>query len=641
MESLLSPARGLGAKALGSIVVASVLPLLASLTAYSQPIPPSQTAQAPEALSQEELQKREEWRKALLATPRPKNGCFTGVYPERTWREVPCAPPKPTKLYLPRHGGMSRIDIVGGTGPDFSAVVTGHISQAEGSFDSVTGVTSTNAYSLQINTAPFSTTTCNGSQPVPDGPCNGWQQFVYESSGSSFIQYWLLRYGPAGTMCPMPRHANCPVPLNSVFSDGWCPFQFTATGPVYCVINAVNQPTVPPVPMTSLGQLKITGAAASGAANDAITLTVGGTPPSTATGDNRFPDLGNQWQEVEFNVFGNGGGSQASFNAGSTVVVRTAVTSGTATGPGCHVIAPSFTGESNNLTLVNSPPTASSGTAPALVFSQSNPASAGAAATCADAASVGDTHLTTFDGLLYDFQATGDFLLAEDGSDFVVHSRQVPSPGNPNVSINRAVATQMGNTRVAICLQTPPLEVDGQPRDLADGKWLSLPEGVIVSRRGNVYLIMNQSGDSVRASLNNGWIDVSVGLGHAPHNARGLLANPEHDVHLIQTRGGRVLDYSRVTFSELYGEYGGSWRVPSEQSLLCGEKTIEGNPAKPDYANEDPQFKLGREICKAAGVNERLLESCTLDVTVLNHTGAAEVFRHARAPVAELRPRYP
>src|SRR5262249_38357285 len=148
----------------------------------------------------------------------------------------------------------------------------------------------------------------------------------------------------------------------------------------------------------------------------------------------------------------------------------------------------------------------------------------------------GDTHLTTFDGLLYDFQATGDFLLAEDGPNFVVQSRQVPSPGNPNVSINRAVATQMGKTRVAVCLQTPPLEVDGQPHDLGDGQRLWLPDDVIVSRKGNVYLIRNQSGDSVRATLNNGWIDVSVGLGYAPRNMRGLLANPGHNVHQIQTR---------------------------------------------------------------------------------------------------------
>jgi hypothetical protein len=122
--------------------------------------------------------------------------------------------------------------------------VTGHVSEAEGSFDIVTGVTSecavqcpmgvcptnptcagapANTYSLQLNTKPFTTQTCNGS-PNP-GNCQGWEQFIYPSSGGGSIQYWLENYGPAGTACPTPRGATC---VNGeAFSDGWCPFQFT------------------------------------------------------------------------------------------------------------------------------------------------------------------------------------------------------------------------------------------------------------------------------------------------------------------------------------------------------------------------------------------------------------------------------
>lgn len=59
---------------------------------------------------------------------------------------------------------------------------------------------------------------------------------------------------------------------------------------------------------------------------------------------------------------------------------------------------------------------------PALIFNES---SAGGSADCAGATTVGDTHLTTFGGLLYDFQATGDFLLADTGADFLVQTRQV------------------------------------------------------------------------------------------------------------------------------------------------------------------------------------------------------------------------
>jgi hypothetical protein len=48
-------------------------------------------------------------------------------------------------------------------------------------------------------------------------------------------------------------------------------------------------------------------------ADDAITFTDSGTPHA-ATGENRFPDFGSEWQQAEFNVFGNGGNKTVAFN---------------------------------------------------------------------------------------------------------------------------------------------------------------------------------------------------------------------------------------------------------------------------------------------------------------------------------------
>ena len=188
----------------------------------------------------------------------------------------------------------------------------------------------------------------------------------------------------------------------------------------------------------------------------------------------------------------------------------------------------------NNLTLANTPPTVAPGPTPALIFSESGQAPAGATATCADAASVGDTHLTTFDGLYYDFQASGDFVLADNGPGFLVQTRQALAVTNPawikNATINKAVGARMGETRVAVCLDPARLEIDGESRELADGKSLLLRDGARVSRMGDVYLIVSPSGDSVSATLNNDnintWINVSVGLSRGQGtNARGLLGS--------------------------------------------------------------------------------------------------------------------
>ena len=96
----------------------------------------------------------------------------------------------------------------------------------------------------------------------------------------------------------------------------------------------------------------------NGAANDAITVTVGDAM-FARDGNNHFPDLGQQWREAEFNVFGAGNGRQAIFNGGSSATVRIEVTSGTNVGPNCDLV--SFTAESTNLTLQNIAPVAPRG----------------------------------------------------------------------------------------------------------------------------------------------------------------------------------------------------------------------------------------------------------------------------------------
>ncbi len=619
---------------------------LVSSVALAQEPPNTAAPQASATQATREKEARDTWRKQILVVPKPKSGCFTSSYPEKSWREIACKPSTPHKLYLPKRGGKSQIDTVGGGGPtDFSATVTGHITLAEGMFDSVTGVTSTGAYTLQMNTAPFTTSTCSGS-PDPAN-CSGWEQFVYPSGGGAFIQYWLLKYGPAGTQCPTPRHASCAA--NSSYSDGWCPFQFDPTGPVYCVVNGVNEAPAPATAMTGLGNLTLSGGAGSGGSSDSIAMTVSGTPYS-ATGGNYFPDLGSQWNEAEFNVFGDGGGSQAVFNSGANMVVRTEVLSGTTAGPGCDL--QSWTGETNNLSLVNSlPPSPAPLPAPALVFSQSNPAAAGAAATCADAASIGDTHLTTIGGLFYDFQAAGDFTVAEVAPKFEVQARQVSgAPVWPDAAVNRAIAARFGNTRVAICSapsgtdQRARIFVDGTSTDVEDGKTLLFNEGGGIRRRGNVYYLVGEDGNSVRATLNSyggtNWIDVKVGLGRWPSEVKGLIANANGNVNQVATRDNFVLT-NPFKFDEFYHRYADSWRVGERGSLLSvcnGDKPIEsGIPRQTFYARDlEPRIReKALAVCNAAGVKPGpMLDACTLDVAVIGQDAAAQVFVDAKTPAA-------
>lgn len=623
-----------GTKILGIMAVASLLAL--PITAAAQPKEPSPNVPPAASTKQPTQAEREEWRKALMATPRPKRGCFTAAYPEKTWREVPCKAP-PNKPHPPRTGGITKPEQVGGNGIDFAATVTGNITQAEGSFDSVTGVTATPDYSLQLNTDFFQTSVCSTS---PNPGCRGWEQFIYDSNGASGMQYWLIHYGPPGTMCPAPQGASCDG--THVFTDGWCPFTVgVSANRLYCALNAAQGTGAPANAATSLGQMKLYGAAAgvNGAATDSMIVWEGATP-YTADGDNRFPDLGTNWKEAEFNVFGDCCNHQAVFNNNVNIVVRTEVISGTNTGPGCHLT--SYTGESTNLTLVNSPPVSPAPLpAPALVFSQSNPPPAGAAATCADAVSLGDTHLTTFAGLQYDFQATGDFLLAQTGSDFFIQTRQVSgAPAWPNAAVNKAVAVQAGKNRVAICLPARVV-VDGKAATIRDGGRLVLSNGGVVIRKGNQYVVFGPSGDSMRADIQTfgtPHIDVSVGLGHWPNtNARGLLANVNNNVNEIAARDGVVLA-KPFAHDTLYGHFASSWRVAAGESILapCGTGIKGVVPGKPFFVEDLPPAlaQRNRAVCVKAGVKEGpLQDACVIDVAMLG-AGAAKVFVGRPMPTA-------
>jgi len=245
-----------------------------------------------EQLAPEERHRREAWRDFMRLASRPTIGCSTATYPETQWKTVACIAPPPHPM-PPRRGVRP---LVVGNGDDISAQVStaGFISTAIGSFDSVTGVVSesspignsgppvANAYTLQVNTNFFASTTCAAS---PNVGCQGWEQFVFAndgSSGSVFIQYWLIQYN---TTCPA----------------GWNQFSFTGSTDIYCYRNSPGATAVPTnQPIGNLAQLSLTGSVT--ATGDSATLTAGTTVYSVAGSNSVNAAVG--WQTAESNVFG-------------------------------------------------------------------------------------------------------------------------------------------------------------------------------------------------------------------------------------------------------------------------------------------------------------------------------------------------
>ncbi|MGO9316825.1 MAG: hypothetical protein ACLPXT_03840 [Terracidiphilus sp.] len=584
---------------------------------------------------------RETWRKSLVQKPLSKKGCFKASYPSTEWQEVPCTK-APERPYPPAKG--KRPETVG-NGTDFSAQVTsGHISSAEGSFNSVTGVTSASSdtFSLQLNTSPFSTSVCNGH-----AGCQGWQQYVYSNSGVVFIQYWLLNY-----------NATCPSGWNTYGGDCW--------------ENGPSAASVPVQPITNLVNITLTGTANAGGM-DNFHIAVGSDIYSGANEDNIL-NLAQGWTTAEYNIFGDGGGSGVSFNSGSTIVVKTSVNNGTANSPSC--VEEGFTGETNNLNLVN-PCCPYGGPTPNIQFMQTN---AGHTAVCGSTHLIGDPHITTADGKLYNFQGAGEYvsLLDSDGAEIQTRETPVPTSTTLNqppqdlglvtcVSLNTAVAARVGTHRVtyepnfsgAYDSSGLQLRIDGKVTTLGP-QGVNLGDGgrVTKSSAGNgieIYFPDGKTLSATQAEYASMWylnVDIfNVGLvsGSGGTDYLGGLAGtiPAGSWIPAMPNGasvGAMPPNLHDRYVTLYDKFGAAWRVTNGNSLFdYAPGTSTATFTNTDWPKESPpctvtstkatkiQLKVAEpvsaavaeEACKSIA-DANLRSNCVADVQVTGQSGFAE-----------------
>lgn len=307
------------------------------------------------------------------------------------------------------------------------------------------------------------------------------------------------------------------------------------------------------------------------------------------------------------------------------------------------------------------------------------PASPGSAAVAANAfrnnycnappdgssADAGDPHLTTINGIHYDFQAAGEFVaLKNSDTGFEVQTRQSPvqttftPPANPYtglascVSLNTAVALRVGKHRVTYqqlhsTEKNLELRVDGSLVGLGSGP-IDFGNGNVIAKAGsgNALNVKLADGTSVKirpyfwSSQGYWYIDVDVirtsaregmlgpvfkgdwlprapdGSSYGPRPAsladRHLVLNKKFANDWRVSKTTSLFDYATGTSTANFTDT--NW--PPESGKPC-ETSLPSNPPL-----KRPNPELAKRVCSDIK-DDTLRANCVFDVTVMGDADAA------------------
>ena len=285
---------------------------------------------------------------------------------------------------------------------------------------------------------------------------------------------------------------------------------------------------------------------------------------------------------------------------------------------------------------------------------------------------VGDPHLSTLDGVGYDFQAVGEYVLLRGPADsFEVQARFLPE--GENVSITSAIATRLGDVNLMIdATDNSPVSVNGAVTEIANFSSLVVGDDRIY-REDDTYTIVyagadgliNDGDSRVIVHVREDRVDTDIRLNtELLGSLEGLLGdgdgNPENDIALAD---GTILGQP-LNVEELYGQFRDDWRVSDEASSLFTYDTGESlagfyDPAHPGQiitlADLDPAVRATAEqtalnaglsvgtanfdnaVLDFALTGDASFISSSLDVSTLSEANFAETFSVVNATASDDR----
>ena len=282
-----------------------------------------------------------------------------------------------------------------------------------------------------------------------------------------------------------------------------------------------------------------------------------------------------------------------------------------------------------------------------------------------DATAVGDPHITTVDGLHYDFQSAGEFVALRGANGMEIQTRHTPvstasaitdpySGLTSGVSINTAVAARVGRYRVTLQSDLSSATASAAMVLRVDGGLAAIPaNGLTLGAGGRLVQL---PGGAIQVDFPDQTTMVVTPGWWAPHNVWYLNVSVMHTsayTGLMGARGPnswlpRLADGSSLgampaelpdRYVDMYEKFADSWRVSSKTSLF--DYTLDTSTRTytyTDWPKRKPPFiaprgpvaqpvkqQVALRACRAIrGKTEHA--DCVFDVMVTGHAGFAQTY---------------
>lgn len=261
------------------------------------------------------------------------------------------------------------------------------------------------------------------------------------------------------------------------------------------------------------------------------------------------------------------------------------------------------------------------------------------------ARSTGDPHLTTLDGLAYDFQAAGEYLLVERGAGVVVQARQEPATDSvcPSVSVNTAISARIGGSRVSVFVDDARMWIDGVAQPLDAPVVFDDCSQVFPTPSGYGFVWASGEQMVIHRRETRFDLDFAPAAEHAGAYS-GLLGDFDGDpLNDLRDAAGTVIPTEPLAEADVYTRLRTAW-LAIDHGRLFEERPEEGPgafdrddfPARADgvEAFTEDEVAAAGAICADAGVVDgHRLKECALDVLCLG-PDAAPAFAGQAEPAA-------